>query len=88
MKSFSTYVAEATDEHTKLIDKLEKTRMSIYSHLRRGGASFHQKGGELAYRYTALRDKLRETPEGEARWRKHCEKLNFHPAHDGYDCYA
>ncbi len=88
MKSFSTYVAEATDEHTKLIDKLEKTRMSIYSHLRRGGASWHTRGRELAYRYTGLKDKLRDTPEGDAHWKKHCAKLNFDPTHDGYDLYA
>ena len=88
MKTFNQFMVESTVEPAKLIDKLEKTHTSINGHISRGGQSWHQRGRELAYRYTGLRDALRKTPEGNTHWKKYCANHNYDLSHEGYDHYA
>ena len=88
MKSFKNYIVEVTDDNGKLVQKLEKTRETIHNHYRRGGESYHKYGGELARRYTNLKSKLRNNPEGEKHWKEYCAKYKFGTDHDGWDHYA
>jgi hypothetical protein len=88
MKSFKNYIAEATDDHGKLVHKLEKTLKTIQNHYRRGGESYHKYGGDLARRYTNFKNKLRETPEGEKHWKEYCARNKFATDHNGHDHYA
>lgn len=87
MKTFKSYVAEATD-HDKIVNKLEKTLKTIQNHYKRGGESYHKYGGDLARRYTSLKDTLRDTPEGNKHWKNYCAKHKFSTDHTGYDHYA
>jgi hypothetical protein len=88
MKTFKNYIAETADSHSKLVAKLEKTYKSIRNHIMRGGASHHSHGQDLSYRYDTIKNKLQETPEGDAHWKKYCAKHGFDPSHDGRDNYA
>jgi hypothetical protein len=88
MIKFSNFVNESTDNHGKLVQKLEKTLKTIQNHYRRGGESYHKVGGDLARRYTGFKNKLRETPEGEKHWKEYCAKHKFATDHSGHDHYA
>lgn len=87
MKTFVDFISEGADEN-KLVQKLEKTRASMHSHWKRGGEARHQKGRELIYRYNDLKNKLRDTPEGEKHWKEYCAKHSHATDHEGHDFYA
>jgi hypothetical protein len=88
MKSFKNYIAEATDDNRKIVDKLEKTRTSIHSHWKRGGESYHKHALRLIYRYNDLKNKLRDTPEGNQHWKEYCARHKFDTTHAGHDHYV
>ena len=88
MKSFKQYIAEATAENEKLVQKLEKTRMSIHAHWKRGGEARHKLGSKLIYRYEQDANKLKNNEGGNTRWREYCNKHNYDRGHKGHDFYA
>lgn len=88
MKTFKNYLAEAFDQHEKLVQKLEKTRASIHSHWKRGGEARHSRGRELIYRYNDLANKLKDTEKGMKHWNAYCKKYNFDRHHEGHDHYS
>ena len=70
----------------KHIEKLEKTRKSIITHVGNGGNSRQRRAQELIGRYNDHVDVLkRKYPE---HWKEYCKKNGSHPSHDGYDMYA
>lgn len=88
MKTFSTFVAEATNENEKLVQKLEKTRVSMHSHWKRGGEARHQHGRQLINRYNDLTDRLRDNEGGEKHWKDYCKSHNYATDHRGHDLYS